>query len=188
MGSSGWRTLHMLMEAGVLTPRSFVGADLDAERIAAYRLRYPEATWVAGDVLDHVERAELADVSVLHFDGYEAVGSARVEHVGEQLGVVLRRAQVRHGAAVLLWNCDLDATRLHRQAAPAALRHHAESLAAILAAAAGDRREITPESLLPDGVEKAVAVPGFVGLVGSFEVYRGRSVGHRMACCRMVLR
>lgn len=188
MGSTGWKTLDLLVGEGVLTPVSFVGADLDATRIADYRARYPAARWIAGDVLDFVERPELEDVSVVHFDGYETVASSRLEHVGEQLGVILRRAVARQGAALLLWNSDLDATRLHGQPAAPALRQHAATLAAILANAAGERRVVTPETLLPVGTEEAVTARAFVGDVGAFEIYRGKSTGHRMACCRVILR
>ncbi len=72
MGSTGWRTLELLTAAAVLPPSSFVGADLDHDRIDDYRRRYPGARWLAGDVLDYVEGPELDDISVVHFDGYEA--------------------------------------------------------------------------------------------------------------------
>lgn len=188
MGSTGWRTLELLTEAAVISPSSFVGADLDRDRIDDYRRRYPDARWLAGDALDHVEGPELQDVSVVHFDGYEAVGSTRLEHVGEQLGVVLWRGVVQYGAAALLWNSDLDATRLHGRSAPAALRDHAALLGTILSAAAGERRELASEHLLPRGAEAAVAARGFVGLLGAFEIYKGKATGHRMACCRVILR
>lgn len=188
MGSTGWRTLELLTGTAVLSPSSFVGADLDHDRIDDYRRRYPDARWLAGDVLDHVESPELHDVSVIHFDGYEAAGSAKFDHVGEQLGVVLRRAVARHGAAALLVNSDLDATRLHGLEPPAALRRQATTLAAVIAGAGIARREVTPETLLAPGAEKAVAARGFVGLLGAFEIYRGKATGHRMACCRVILR
>jgi hypothetical protein len=188
MGSTGWRTLELLTDAAVLSPSSFVGADLDHDRIDDYRRRYPDARWLAGDVLDHVESPELDDVSVIHFDGYEAAGSVKFDHVGEQLAVVLRRAVARHGAAALLVNSDLDATRLHGQQPSAALRRHATTLAAVLAGAGIARREVTPEMLLPAGAENVVGDRAFVGLLGAFEVYKGKSTGHRMASCRAILR
>lgn len=188
MGSTGWRTLELLTDAAVLSPSSFVGADLDQDRIDDYRRRYPDARWLAGDVLDHVGRPELDDVSVVHFDGYEAAGSVKFDHLGEQLGVVLRRAVARHGAGALLVNSDLDATRLHGQPPAAALRRHATTLAAVLSGVGVARREVTSETLLPSRAEKAVAARGFVGLLGAFEVYRGKATGHRMACCRVILR
>ncbi len=61
-------------------------------------------------------------------------------------------------------------------------------LAGILAAAAGGRRELSPEMLLPTGAEEAVAARSFVGLLGACEIYRGKATGHRMACVRLVLR
>lgn len=188
MGATGWKTLDLLVNEGALGRSAFVGVDLDAARIAGYRARYPDARWLAGDVLDHVQRPELEDVSVVHFDGYEAAGGRRLEHVGEQLSPLLRRAVARFGAAVLLWNADLDATRRLGQPAARALRLHATTLAAVLQGAVGARRAFGAEGLLAAGAEHAVTDPAFVGLVGAFEVYRGKGGGHRMACLRAVLR
>lgn len=188
MGATGWRTLDLLVEAGALTPAGFVGVDLDGQRIEDYRRRYPGARWLAGDVLDLVQRVELEDVAVVHYDAYEAVASSRLDHIGEQLAVLLRRGVDRFGAALLLWNADLDSVRRLGQAAPAALRAHAATIAGVLRSALGKRREIGNEALLPPGAEVAVAAPAFVGAVGAFEVYRGKRSGHRMACCRAVLR
>jgi hypothetical protein len=188
MGATGWKTLEMLMKKGALEAESFVGVDLDVKRIDDYKARYPAARWLAGDLLDLVQRPELEDVSVVHFDGYEAVGSSRLQHVGEQLVLLLRRAIEDFGAGVLIWNADLDACRLHRQPAATALRAHAVKLGQILHGALEARREISAETLLGLGAERAVTDPSFVGSVGVFEVYRGRPGGHRMACLRAVLR
>ncbi|MCW8138438.1 MAG: hypothetical protein KIT58_05980 [Planctomycetota bacterium] len=188
MGATGWRTLELLLGAGALAAGSFVGVDLDVRRIADYRARYPEARWVAGDLLDLVLRPELEDVSVVHFDGYEAVASPRLEHVGEQLTLLLRRAVARFGAAALLWNADIDACRLHRIPAARSLRTHATTLATVLRAATGARRMVQPCALLPTDSERAVAAPSFVGQVGAFQIYRGKPGGHRMACLSAVVR
>lgn len=188
MGTTGWRTLDLLVEAGALTPAGFVGVDLDGQRIEDYRRRYPGARWLAGDVLDLVQRAELDDVAVVHYDAYEAVASSRLDHIGEQLAVLLRRAVDRFGAALLLWNADLDSVRRLGQAAPAALRAHATTITGMLRGALGERREIAAETLLPLGAEAAAGDPAFVGNIGAFELYRGKRAGHRMACCRAVLR
>ncbi len=36
--------------------------------------------------------------------------------------------------------------------------------------------------------EKVLAPPGFVGVLGAFEVYRGKTCGHRMANLRLIPR
>jgi hypothetical protein len=41
--------------------------------------------------------------------------------------------------------------------------------------------------LLPEGQEEAIDA-GFVGVVGAFEIYRGKARGHRMANLRLMLR
>ncbi|MCO5168182.1 MAG: hypothetical protein M9894_17715 [Planctomycetes bacterium] len=188
MGASGWRTRDMLVDGGILPPDRFVGVDFDPARIAAYRDRYPDSRWLSGDLLDLVDRDELQDVVVLHYDGYDAVGGPRLQHVGAQLAAVLRRAVTRHAAAAILWNADLDACRLQGRRPDDALRHHAELLARLLQEAAGNRRVILPADLLPRGEELRPLDPGFVGWAGSFEIYRGSARGHRMACLRLVLR
>lgn len=188
MGATGWRTLELLVGAGALSEENFVGVDFDADRIDAYRTRYPRARWLAGDVLDLVNSSELEDVSVLHYDGYEAAGSARMAHVAEQLTTVLRRSVETFGAAAVVWNADLDACRLQGAQPAAALRAHARTLAALLTGVAGERRLFTQERLLPTGADTLVTDTRFVGAAGSFDIYRGKSTGHRMVCLRVVIR
>lgn len=188
MGATGWRTLELLLEAGALTREQFIGVDLDPDRIADYRTRFPGARWLAGDLLDLVDRPELEDVTVVHFDAYNAVASPRLEHISEQLSAILRRAVERFGAALLAWNADLDAARLHKQAPATALRSHAHLLTGLLTAVLGARRVLGEAALLPAGAEHAASALDFVGALGAFQVYRGKANGHRMACLRLVLR
>lgn len=188
MGTTGWRTLELLTSAGAIHHEQFVGVDLDLPRIEGYRARYPRARWLQGNVLDHVAGPELQDTSVVHYDGYETVDSPKLDHVAEQLRPVLRRSVDRHGAAVLIWNADLDASRLRRRSPVDALQGHAVALAEILREIGGDRRSFEVSGLLPGGQERVVGHLGFTGLVGAFEVYRGKPGGHRMACIRVVIR
>ena len=41
--------------------------------------------------------------------------------------------------------------------------------------------------LLPEGGEDRINA-GFVGVLGAFEIYRGKAGGHRMANLRVILR
>ena len=41
--------------------------------------------------------------------------------------------------------------------------------------------------LLPDGGEEVIE-SGFEGVLGAFEIYRGKRSGHRMANLRLILR
>lgn len=188
MGATGWRTRDLLVSSGVLPSDRFVGVDLDADRIAAYRARYPDSRWLAGDLLDLIDCPELHDVTVLHYDGYEAVGGPRLEHVGHQLASALQRSVAQHGAAALFWNADLDACRLQHRAPDQALRRHAQLLARLLRDALGPRRGLLATDLLPTGAEQLPADPAFTGWAGRFEIYRGKPTGHRMACLRLILR
>ena len=49
------------------------------------------------------------------------------------------------------------------------------------------RRELTPAMLLPEGGEEQIE-SGFAGVLGAFEIYRGKRKGHRMANLRLILR
>lgn len=188
VGSTGWLMRRLLIDEGAIQARSFVGVDLDTDRIAEYRTRFPESRWLAGDLLDLIHQPELEDVAVVHFDGYEAAASPRLVHIGEQLMILLRRAVARFGAAALIWNTDLDACRLRRQSADRALHAHAGVLAAILREAVYARRMVRDDALLAGADGPWVARPKFIGTKGAFEIYRGTTTGHRMACLRAILR
>jgi hypothetical protein len=49
------------------------------------------------------------------------------------------------------------------------------------------RRELMPEMLLSAGSEEQIDA-GFVGVLGAFEICRGKARGHRMANLRLILR
>ncbi|MCO5166652.1 MAG: hypothetical protein M9894_09830 [Planctomycetes bacterium] len=187
VGATGWRTLELLEGTGAIEPEQFVGVDFEAPRIEDYRARFPRARWFAGNVLDLVNKPELDDVVVVHYDAYDAVGGRHADHVGEQFGALLRRAVEGYGAAALLWNTDLDAGRRLGWPAGASLRAHADRVCSVLRGALGPRRTLDPGVMVPpDAVAQANA--GAVGMLGSFDVYRGKTAGHRMACLRLVLR
>jgi hypothetical protein len=187
MGATGWRSLELLETTGALEPEQFVGVDFDQTRIDAYCARFPRARWLAGDVLDLVLRPELEDVAVIHYDAYDAVGARHLDHVGEQLVGMLRRAVDAFGAAALLWNTDLDAGRRLGWQPGASLRAHAHRVCGVLGGALGSRRSLDPDAMVPPAAVDA-ADDGAVGMLGSFDVYRGKPSGHRMACLRLVLR
>lgn len=188
MGATGWRTLELLTDHGAILPEQFVGVDLDAQRIEDYRHRYPGARWLGGNVLDLVCRPELRDTSVVNYDAYEEVASPRLAHLVEQFAPVLRRSLDLFGAAALLWNADLDSPRLRRRSPLDALRTHAGVIAGLLERVAGERRTLDVSRLLPTAQACAVREATFTGVIGAFEVYRGKPGGHRMACLRVVLR
>lgn len=91
-------------------------------------------------------------------------------------------------ARVVVWNADLDASRLRGQSPSAALRDHAVAAAALLRGVGGDRLDLDADAFLPVRGELATEKASFTGVIGSFEIYRSEAVGHRMACLRVVLR
>ena len=49
------------------------------------------------------------------------------------------------------------------------------------------RRDFVSEMLFPEGSEELID-SGFVGALGAFEIYRGKTKGRRMANLRIILR
>ena len=74
MGATGERTIDLLEREGVLAPGGFVGVDLDPARIDGFRRRRPDLKWVAGNLYEQLEAAELANVGVLNLDAYGEIG------------------------------------------------------------------------------------------------------------------
>lgn len=189
LGETGGRTLAMLERAGVLAPGGFVGIDREPGIIERFAAAHPGFKWVAADVMDALGHPALRRVGVLNFDGYEAVGSPRTRPIGHLIAEVARRSLRRFAAFTLFWNTDLDAVRIQGKATfAAALAGHARTVAEVLSGALPPRRRLTGDALLPPGSETVVDDPGFTGIVGSFEIYRGKSSGHRMSNLRLVLR
>jgi hypothetical protein len=187
-GQTGALTLSMLERAGVLAASGFVGIDREPSIIAGFAAKFPSYKWVTGDIMDALRNPALRRVGVLNHDGYEMVGSSRTRPVGRLVAEVARRSIRRFGAAVVFWNSDLDAVRVHGKTFSSALAEHARTIADVLGEALPARRRLAPEMLLPRGAEGAVDDPAFTGMLGSIEVYRGKSTGHRMCNVRLILR
>jgi hypothetical protein len=73
-----------------------------------------------------------------------------------------------------------------RQERGLALLRHADMVCEALRGCL-PRRELVSPMLLPEGGEKEINA-GFVGVLGTFEIYRGSTGGHRMANLRIILR
>ncbi len=186
MGETGLRTLELLERHGVLAPGGFVGVDLDRSRIDELRSQRPDLKWVAGNLYERLDAPELAGVGVLNLDAYGEIGDPN--SVGDfQLirGLALRGVQ-RFGEFALFWNQDLDSVVRRRSDRGQALRRHAEMVCRALQGCL-PRCELLPEMLLPEGGEEMIE-SGFVGVLGAFEIYRGKKTGHRMANLRLILR
>ena len=92
----------------------------------------------------------------------------------------------KFGEFALFWNQDLDAVVRRQKNRGQALRRHAEMVCNLLKGCL-PRRELTADMLLPDGAEGEIDA-GFVGVIGAFEIYRGKVRGHRMANLQLILR
>jgi hypothetical protein len=186
MGATGERTIDLLEREGVLAPGGFVGVDLDPARIDAFRQRRPDLKWVAGNLYERLEAPELANVGVLNLDGYGEIGDPDGGGDFQLIRGLAMRGVEKFGEFALFWNQDLDSVVRRRINRGQALRRHAEMVCKALKGCL-PRRDLDSEMLLPDGSEKQID-SGFEGTLGAFEIYRGKTKGHRMANLRIILR
>ena len=186
MGATGLLTLDLLECAGALASAGFVGIDLDQARIDGFRQQRPDLKWLAGNLYELLDCAELANVGILNLDAYGEVGNPN-----SLLDFQLIRGLVQHGLSrfgefALFWNQDLDAVVRRRKDRGQALRQHADMVCSALKGCL-PRRDLTSEMLLPQGSEEQID-SGFIGTLGAFEIYRGAVRGHRMANMRVIIR
>lgn len=186
MGATGLRTLELLEREGVLATAGFVGVDLDAARIEGFRSQRPDLKWLAANLYERLDAPELANVGVLNLDEYGEIGDADTMGDFQLIRALLARGLEKFGEFALFWNQDLDSVVRRRQNRGEALRRQVERVCKSLQGCL-PRRELTPEMLLPAGSEEAIDM-GFVGVLGAFEIYRGKPRGHRMANLRLILR
>jgi hypothetical protein len=185
MGATGERTIDLLEREGVLAPGGFVGVDLDPARIDAFRQRRPDLKWVAGNLNERLEAPELANVGVLNLDAYGEIGDADGGGDFQLIRSLALRGVEKFGEFALFWNQDLDSVVRRRINRGQALRRHADIVCRAMKGCL-PRRALVSEMLLPDGSEERID-SGFVGLLGAFEIYRGKTKGHRMANLRIIL-
>jgi hypothetical protein len=186
MGATGERTIDLLEREGVLASGGFVGVDLDPARIDAFRQGRPDLKWVADNLYERLEAPELANVGVLNLDGYGEVGDPDAGGDFQLIRGLALRAVARFGEFALFWNQDLDSVARRRINRGQALRRHADMVCKELKGCL-PRRDLVSEMLLPVGGEERID-SGFVGVLGAFEIYRGKTKGHRMANLRIILR
>jgi hypothetical protein len=186
MGATGERTIDLLESEGVLAPGGFVGVDLDPARIDGFRQRRPDLKWVAGNLYERLEAPELANVGVLNLDAYGEIGDPDGRGDFQLIRGLALRGVERFGEFAFFWNQDLDSVVRRRNKPGQALRRHAEMVCKALKGCL-PRRDLVCEMLLPEGSEERID-SGFVGVLGAFEIYRGKTTGHRMANLRIILR
>lgn len=186
MGATGLLTLDLLEREGILANGGFVGVDLDANRIAEFRQQRPDLKWVAGNLYEQLETLELANVGILNLDGYGEVGNLSTLGDFQLVRSLVMQGLEKFGEFALFWNQDLDAVSRRQKKRGSELRRHAEMVCNVLKGCL-PRRELTAQILLPEGTEGEIDA-GFIGVVGAFEVYRGKARGHRMANLRLILR
>ncbi len=186
MGATGFLTLELLEREGVLSPGGFVGIDLETAHIDGFRQRRPDLKWVAANLYECLELPELANVGVLNLDSYGEVGNPDTIGDFQLIRGLVSRGLDSFGEFALFWNQDLDFVVRRGNTRGKCLRAQVEMVCRALKGCL-PRRELTPEMLLPPGSEDQIET-GFVGVLGAFEIYRGKARGHRMANLRLILR
>ncbi|MGH7174176.1 MAG: hypothetical protein ACRELF_13190 [Gemmataceae bacterium] len=186
MGATGLRTLELLEREGVLAAGGFVGVDLDAARIELFRRQRPDLKWLAANLYERLDAPAFANVGVLNLDEYGEIGDPDTRDDFQLIRALVGRGLAKFGEFALFWNQDLDSVVRRRNNRGAALRRHIEMVCKSLKDCL-PRRELIPEMLLPAGSEEQIDA-GFVGVLGAFEIYRGKPRGHRMANLRFILR
>ena len=186
MGATGLRTLDMLEREGVLAAGGFVGVDLDAARIDEFRGQRPDLKWLAANLYERLDAPDFASVGVLNLDEYGEIGDPDTRGDFHLIRALVGRGLAKFGEFALFWNQDLDSVVRRRNNRGEALRRHVEMVCQSLKGCL-PRRELMPEMLLPAGSEEQIDA-GFVGVLGAFEIYRGKARGHRMANLRLILR
>jgi len=186
MGATGMLTLDMLERDGVLAPGGFVGIDLDPARIDSFRQQRPDLKWVAGNLYEKLDAAELTHVGVLNLDEYGEIGHEDTMVDFALVRGVVQRGLEKFGEFALFWNQDLDSVVRRGRDRGTALRRHADAVCRTLKGCL-PRRELTSDMLLPVGSEERIEA-AFVGTLGAFEIYRGSTGGHRMANLRLIVR
>ena len=186
MGATGLRTLGLLEREGVLAAGGFVGVDLDAPRIDEFRRQRPDLKWLAANLYERLDAPELANVGVLNLDAYGEIGDPDTRGDFQLIRALVGRSLAKFGEFAPFWNQDLDSVVRRRNNRGESLRRHIEIVCKSLKGCL-PRRELVPEMLLPAGSEEQIDA-GFVGVLGAFEIYRGKPRGHRMANLRFILR
>jgi hypothetical protein len=142
--------------------------------------------WVAGNLYERIEAPELANVGILNLDEYGEVGNPDTLGDFRLVRGLVTRGLEKFGEFALFWNQDLDAVVRRQKNRGQTLRRHAEMVCKAVKGCL-PRRQLTADMLFPEGAEAEIDA-GFVGVIGAFEVYRGKARGHRMANLRLILR
>ncbi len=143
VGGSGHLTLELLLSVKVLSPSGFIGVDSNKVHIATHQARYPEATWLHGNLQDVIH--ELEGVSVLNVDSYSSTGYRTTRELLKSLEDVARASIQRRGAFGLFLNPTLGGAKRHGLTTRQALLNLTQDVSAILTGWCPESR-FTPES------------------------------------------
>src|SRR5262249_58979873 len=141
---------------------------VDPARIDGFRRQRPDLKWVAGNLYERLEAAELANVGILNLDEYGEVGNPDTMVDFALVRSLVQRGLEKFGEFALFWNQDLDAVVRRGKDRCRSLRRHADLVCKALKGCL-PRRDLTSAMLLPEGSEAKIDA-GFVGTLGAFEI------------------
>ena len=182
MGESGVETLRMLESRKFLRPGGFVGIDTDELRIDRLQSERPDLKWVSGDLFTKVGVLCEFDIGVLNIDGYGQVGSEAIWSKLSTLTPLIQSGIRKFGTFVLFLNKDLDSVTRRKERPSIALRRHVDIVCKSFSSLPFP---LSPDKILPSGVENMIDSPKFTGTVGGFEIYKSHSRAKRMANLRL---
>jgi len=180
MGASGIETLKLLED---FIP-NFIGIDLDPDNIIKYKSIYPNYQWHVANFFDIINK--LDDVGVLNLDIYGNVGYDRDYADLLRIKSIIHKSINKFGEFILFYNKDLDGVLRQKQNPGKMLRYHSQKICDAFNNYLPNRK-FDLYSLMPQGAEKEIN-DGFTGIIGAYEIYKGKSSGHRMANLRLLFK
>ena len=182
MGASGIETLSLVND--VLKPNGFIGIDLDSNNIADIKSKRPDLQWLSGNIWNFIP--SLNDVGILNLDIYGNVGYEKDYRDLSRIKRLITKSVNEFGEFILFYNKDLDGVVRQGKKIGESLRYHTNQICDVFDEFLPNRK-FNALTLLPSGSEKEID-NDFVGLIGAYEIYRGKSNGHRMANLRLIFR
>jgi hypothetical protein len=183
MGASGMETLSLLEDEGLMT-NNFIGIDTDFNLINNYKQQRPDLQWFSENIFDIIPK--LNNIGVLNLDIYGNINNKRdYFNLGLIKNLIIKSVE-RFGEFILFYNKDLDGVVREKKNIGISLRQHTNKICEIFNGYLPNRI-LNSLSILPEKSEQEID-NGFIGQIGAYEIYKGKSKGHRMANLHLIFR
>lgn len=183
MGASGLETLTALEEQSLLNPNSFIGIDLDSNLINQFKMQRPDLEWYNDNIFNILPK--LNNVGVLNLDIY-----GNIDNDSDYMNLSLLKSLIvksinKFGEFVLFYNKDLDGVQREQKQIAESLRSHTDKICETFSHYLPNRK-LDSYNLLPKNAE--YIENKFVGKLGAYEIYKGKTKGHRMCNLHLIFR